>query len=199
MKFGLGFLLWVCCSINVSAQKAVRLFEAQRISDQQVQLNWTTSAGITCQDLFIERSTNKIDFEEVYRHSGVCGSSDEEINYFWIDETPLPGISYYRLLESFGLYKDTVEVFNPSGNSEIFIFPNPASDWVKIYFNTNPITPFQLTIWDKGGRIFQEKTLTDQSNILYINNLNDGLYFFQIQNAAEIFTKKILISGSSSK
>jgi hypothetical protein len=199
MKFGLGFLLCVYCSINVSAQKAVRLFEAQRISDQQIQLNWTTSAGITCQDLFIERSTNKIDFEEVYRHSGVCGSSDEEISYFWIDETPLPGISYYRLLESFGLYKDTVEVFNPSGNSEIFIFPNPASDWIKIYFNKNPLTPFQLTIWDKGGRIIQEKTLTDQSNILYINNLNDGLYFFQIQNAAEIFTRKILISGSSSK
>jgi hypothetical protein len=197
MKFGLGFLLLLCCSINVSAQKAVRLFEAQRISDQQIQLNWTTSAGITCQDLFIERSTNKVDFEEVYRHSGVCGSSDEEISYFWIDETALPGISYYRLLESFGLYKDTVEVFNPSGNSEIFIFPNPASDWVKIYFNSNPLTPFQLTIWDNGGRIIQENTLVDQTNILDINHLKDGLYFFQIRNNSEIFNRRILISGNA--
>jgi hypothetical protein len=197
MKFSVAFILLLCVSMKLSAQKAVRQFEAKRISDKQIQLNWTTVAGLTCQDLFIERSSNNIDFEEVYRHSGVCGSSNEEISYFWIDVAPLPGLSYYRLLESFGLYKDTVEVFNPSGNSEIFVFPNPASDQVQIYFGSKPLDTIQLLIWNVEGKLVKETTLEEQSNTLYINNLKDGLYFFQVLSASGNSTKRILVSRSS--
>lgn len=177
----------------------MRLFEAQRISDQQIQLNWITIAGLTCQDLFIERSSNNKDFEEVYRHSGICGSSNEEISYSWIDTNPLTGVYFYRMLESFGLYKDTIEVFNPSGNSEIFMFPNPASDWITIYFDSKPLNPFQLTIWDQGGKLIKEVLLENKLNTLNINYLNEGLYFFRILSPSEIYTRRILISRSTIK
>lgn len=185
----------ILCFSNVLSwsQKAVRYFDAQRISEQRIQLNWITTAGITCPDLFIERSTDLENFEEVYRHSGVCGSTFEEISYFWVDEQPLSGKSYYRIQESFGQHRDTIEVFNPSGNAEVFFFPNPASDVINIYRNDEGIETASLIVFSADGKLILHTNIENQTKSLNISNLSEGLYYFQYTISTGIVTKKILI------
>lgn len=194
MKFTATICLLLVLTFSGRAQKAVRYFEAQRISDKSIQLNWITTAGLTCPDLFIERSTDLTNFTEVYRHSGVCGSAFEEISYFWVDEEALPGISYYRIQESFGQYPDTVKVFNPTGNAEVFMFPNPASDQITIYRADQLFNEAFLNIYQADGRLILTTELKDQSNTLDISALNKGLYYFQYTTAAGTITRKVMIS-----
>jgi hypothetical protein len=175
------------------SQKAVRYFEAQRISEQLIQLNWITSAGITCPDLFIERSTDLSNFEEVYRHSGVCGSTFEEISYFWVDEQPLSGKSYYRIQESFGQHRDTIEVFNPSGNAEVFLFPNPASDVINIYRNDEGVEIASLVVFSAEGKLIFKTDIENKTKALDISQLGDGLYYFQYTVSTGTINRKILI------
>lgn len=194
MRFILTTAIVFASAILGWSQKAVRYFEAQRISENRIQLNWITSAGITCPDLFIERSTDLEKFEEVYRHSGVCGSTFEEISYFWVDEQPLSGKSYYRIQESFGQHRDTIEVFNPSGNAEVFLFPNPASDVINVYRNDKDVEIASLVVFSLDGKLIFKSYIESQKKSFDISQLSDGLYFFQYSISTGTVTRKILIS-----
>lgn len=199
MRINLFIAIFCFSAVWGWSQKAVRYFDAQRISEQKIQLNWITSAGITCPDLFIERSTDLKNFQEVYRHSGVCGSTFEEISYYWVDEQPLSGISYYRIQESFGQHRDTIEVFNPSGNAEVFLFPNPASDVINIYRNDEVIDVAALAVFGSDGKLIFQTEVDSQVKTLDISNLNDGVYYFQYTLESGRVTRKILISKNQNR
>ena len=175
------------------AQNTVRFFEGNRISQSSIQLNWITTAGSTCSDLFIERSEDLSSFNEVYRHSGVCGSSSEELSYFWVDNDALPGISYYRIQEALGQFTDTIEVLNPIGNDEVIMFPNPASNEVSIY-RTNPDAKISsLIIYDLRGKMILKTEFINQLTSINTSNFIDGIYYFHFVSSAFKITKKVAI------
>ena len=175
------------------AQNTVRFFEGNRISQSSIQLNWITTAGSTCSDLFIERSEDLSSFKEVYRHSGVCGSTSEELSYFWVDSNALPGISYYRIQEALGQFTDTIEVLNPIGNDEVIMFPNPASNEISIY-RTNPDAEISnLIIYDLRGKLILQTEIPNQLTSINTSNLIDGMYYFHYVSSAFRITKKVII------
>lgn len=175
------------------AQNTVRFFEGNRISQSSIQLNWITTAGSTCSDLFIERSEDLSSFKEVYRHSGVCGSTSEELSYFWVDSNALPGISYYRIQEALGQFTDTIEVLNPIGNDEVIMFPNPASNEVSIY-RTNPDAKISsLLIYDLRGNVILQTEIPNQLTSINTSNLIDGMYYFHYVSSAFKITQKVII------
>ena len=178
------------------AQNTVRFFEGNRISQSSIQINWITTAGSTCSDLFIERSEDLSSFNEVYRHSGVCGSTSEELSYFWVDSDALPGISYYRIQEALGQFTDTIEVLNPIGNDEVIMFPNPASNEVSIY-RTNPDAKISsLLIYDLRGKLILQTEIPNQLTSINTSNLIDGMYYFQYVSSAFKITRKVIIRNS---
>ena len=178
------------------AQNTVRFFEGNRISQSSIQINWITTAGSTCSDLFIERSEDLSSFNEVYRHSGVCGSTSEELSYFWVDSDALPGISYYRIQEALGQFTDTIEVLNPIGNDEVIMFPNPASNEVSIY-RTNPDAKISsLLIYDLRGKLILQTEIPNQLTSINTSNLIDGMYYFQYVSSTFKITKKVIIRNS---
>ena len=175
------------------AQNTVRFFEGNRISQTSIQLNWITNAGSTCSDLLIERSEDLSSFNEVYRHSGVCGSTSEELSYFWVDSDALPGISYYRIQEALGQFTDTIEVLNPIGNDEVIMFPNPASNEVSIY-KTNPDAKISsLIIYDIRGKVILQTEIPNQLTSVNTSNFIDGMYFFHYVSSTFKITKKVII------
>jgi hypothetical protein len=175
------------------AQNTVRYFEGNRISQTSIQLNWITNAGSTCSDLLIERSEDLSSFNEVYRHSGVCGSTSEELSYFWVDSDALPGISYYRIQEALGQFTDTIEVLNPIGNDEVIMFPNPASNEVSIY-KTNPDAKISsLLIYDLRGNVILQTEIPNQLTNINTSKLIDGMYYFHYVSSAFRITKKVII------
>ena len=175
------------------AQNTIRFFEGNRISQSSIQLNWITTAGSTCSDLLIERSVDLSSFNEVYRHSGVCGSTSEELSYFWVDSDALPGISYYRIQEALGQFTDTIEVLNPIGNDEVIMFPNPASNEVSIYKTNTDAKISSLLIYDLRGNVILQTEILNQLTSINTSNLIDGMYYFHYVSSAFKITKKVII------
>lgn len=175
------------------AQNTVRFFEGNRISQSSIQLNWITNVGSTCSDLLIERSEGLSSFNEVYRHWGVCGSTSEELSYFWVDSDALPGISYYRIQEALGQFTDTIEVLNPIGNDEVIMFPNLASNEVSIY-RTNPDAKISsVLIYDLRGKLILQTEILNQLTNINTSNLIDGMYYFCYVSSAFRITQKVMI------
>jgi hypothetical protein len=71
---------------------------------------------------------------------------------------------------------------------ELSIYPNPASDKVNIVSN-NPIN--SIEVYDILGK--RVMTLNN-TNEIYVSNLNSGLYLFKIWINKQVQTKKIVVN-----
>lgn len=65
-------------------------------NEGKVEVSWTTLSELNNQQFVLERSSDGQHFEEVMEIPG-AGTSCESINYFEVDWSPLPELSYYRL------------------------------------------------------------------------------------------------------
>ncbi len=65
----------------------------------KVRCNWTTASEINNSHFSMERSKNGENFQEIGQVNGV-GNSINNTNYYFVDEFPLGGISYYRLKQT---------------------------------------------------------------------------------------------------
>jgi hypothetical protein len=74
----------------------------------------------------------------------------------------------------------------------IFIYPNPASENVSIYF-PGKSTDLKVQLIDLTGKILVEKIYSGNKNLLDIRSYCPGYYFVKIQTPRGDFIKKIII------
>ena len=173
-------------------------------SDNSIVLNWITAAEINNNFFTIERSANGEEFTEFATIKG-AGNSNSLLNYSIIDDNPIYGTSYYRLIQTdFNgnsvTYGMIVAKF--AGKSSLFdIFPNPnAGNEINISFiASNSGDNFIVNISDITGRKVFDKTLIADSkglNTTIINsesNLSKGIYFLSGTINNSQYTKKLVV------
>jgi hypothetical protein len=89
-----------------------------------------------------------------------------------------------------------VSVQDQSANSELVVFPNPASSTVNIKLSESNQAS-ELRIFDEAGRLVQSEniaalTLNHQVNI---EKLGDGLYIIEVKNGNEIIRQKLIVQN----
>lgn len=102
-------------------------FSAEPFEDH-VQVNWTTASELNNDYFMVQRSANGIEFENLGKIEG-AGSKSSATTYQFIDENPLPDVSYYRLRQTDFDGKTTfsnVVSVNFSA-SEFSLYPNPVT------------------------------------------------------------------------
>lgn len=99
--------------------------------------------------------------------------------------------------ESILLVEDYIEAY-PVGMSDmneakVNIWPNPANDKLNITFNDSD--SHLCKIVDLRGSEILSVVLTDQNNIIELNNIKSGLYLLAINNqtTGDVIVKKLLI------
>lgn len=99
-------------------------------SEGRVRADWTTASERNNAAFVLERSTNSIDWKTVTEVPG-AGDSNEPVSYQASDENPLPGTTYYRLVQRD--YDGSTETFAPEAVTCVqqpktgwLIYPNPA-------------------------------------------------------------------------
>ena len=99
--------------------------------EETVFMRWTISAGNTCEDTHIERSSDGITYEQVGLIGGICGSPDEAITFEFTDSIPLVNRTlYYRLLLGyFGYTSPKVVEYRLYNDQGFLLAPNPFSDF----------------------------------------------------------------------
>lgn len=133
-------------------------FAQQEENSQEpyVALRWTTAREIDNDFFTIERSTDGESFIEIQRIPG-AGNSDAVISYGTSDNTPLHGISYYRLkqtdFDGTFTYSKVVSVrVNLSLASRLSVYPNPNSS-SRFFLNMKSEEVKSLAIYDLSGRL----------------------------------------------
>ena len=92
----------------------------------------------------------------------------------------------------------TLNVDEISSNENIVIYPNPTKGIVSINFENNFNNEnVSIKVIDMIGKIIYEKKnieIINSSINIYLDNVNNGVYFITIQRKDKIFSKKLIIN-----
>lgn len=158
----------ILCIPVLAAPLPIELLSFTAVPKEKVvDAHWTTASETNNDYFTLERSSDAYMFESVAIVDG-AGNSTYKREYSCIDETPLKGLSYYRLkqtdFDGQTSYSKIVPVkFKDTG---FYIFPNPASNKVTILADQDRSTDLSIHLLDMTGRVvYHEKIRFDESNV----------------------------------
>ncbi len=180
-------------------------FEAQLLSSV-VELNWSTALEVNANQFVIQRSSDASNFEVVGSVEAI-GNGFEVSDYVFHDESPLSGVSYYRLkmLDNDASFEYSgVRVINndfETHENQLLIVPNPATSLnAKVIIDLDRSEgDVNYTLQDISGRLCYAKIIpSDQEGIVIIdvdpeNKLKKGIYFVAIKTFSGYISKKLVL------
>ncbi len=152
-----------------------------RLTNKEVQLDWTTLSEENAASFDIMRSANGNEW--VYLGEVAANGTTSSIHdYSFIDSELLSGENYYRLkqhdLDGTIYYSKVIRVQTPIKKSWK-LFPNPVGDVLEVRFSNNEDGILQ--IFDATGRLVLKQELQSEKSIsIDLSNLNSGLYWVQM-------------------
>lgn len=162
-------------------------FNAQ-LQDQTSLLTWQTVSEENNRGFEIERSANGIGFEKIGFVKG-NGTTVEVTNYNLIDESPINGMSYYRLkqmdFDGQFEYSKTVIVEYQIRSTEYRIYPNPVQDELTI---TNTENVKNIVIYNALGQLLRQFTINNSQLSIHVSDLPKGIYILKVQDINGVIT-----------
>lgn len=163
-----------------------------------VRLDWATATELNNDRFVVQRSANGLEFADVGVVDG-AGTTTVTSFYAWRDEDPLPGTSYYRLvqvdLDGTTDPSPVVAVtFTPS--QALVVFPNPTTDGV-ITIHDAPGTDREVMVYDSSMRLVRSARLADGDPVLHLGDLPDGTYFILVQRDGTFNTTRVMKASRS--
>ncbi len=173
-------------------------FSALLLSSGDVLTEWKTALEKNNDYFLIQRSADGLHFETVGRVKG-AGNSNQVNTYSFIDEAPLAGLSYYRLVQ--------VDYDGRSSNSQmvsvriaslspIVVSPNPTQGLFTISTQWGAEEVVEISLVDAIGK----ERMSWKENVrvgLYektidISHFSDGTYVLRVRSKTENAAFKII-------
>jgi hypothetical protein len=176
-------------------------FDARSINDKKVKLTWTANEEPGFAGYEIQRSTDSRNWQKVTDVNGksFSGTYDYQVD----DESPLKGISYYRLKlkENSGSYRfsEVKSVSISDLSSSVTMVPNPAKYFTTIKINSASNSDATIRIMNSIGGLIHSRTLklTTGSNSYELaieKSWPVGTYIVQVIVEDQVTNKKLIIS-----
>jgi Secretion system C-terminal sorting domain len=165
--------------------------------DKKVNLTWATATEENFDYFSIERSIDGENFKEIARIQGV-GESFERVDYEYLDEFPLAGISYYRLRSiDFDGYMEVFDykMVDVEGLTKDFsVFPNPITNG-QFSLQTNFVADkdLDLLVYNSVGKIEASFKVNDWLSTYDISHLQPGSYLVKLATPDGSVVKRILV------
>ena len=147
-------------------------------------LQWSTLSEQNNKGFRIEKSVDGRSWEFLHFEKGI-GESIDFTQYKYKDESALPGLNYYRIIqEDFDgreTYSKTISI-RYSERLKVEVFPNPVSEFLQI---KNKKADEIIQVYNSNGtRIF-----TGNNNELNVSNFQQGLYYIKLNDQIIPFSK----------
>ncbi|MBK9284646.1 MAG: T9SS type A sorting domain-containing protein [Sphingobacteriaceae bacterium] len=170
-----------------------------KMKNDIVELQWETVSEENNNYFTIERSLDAVNFTEIKRVSA-NRSQNGIIEYNDIDENPPLGLSYYRIKQTDddgkSSFTNIVAVSKEQELLNISTGPIPSTTYLKVAYNSDNESTFQLRIINIEGRLVYEDVIQSRKgyNQAFVNteNFEKGLYYLNINTNGKTQTTKFL-------
>ncbi|MEL6863727.1 MAG: T9SS type A sorting domain-containing protein [Bacteroidota bacterium] len=187
--------------VVISGSMPVELisFQAEKV-EATVRLNWATANEINSQGFEIQRSPDALHWE-VLGFVDSKGQSNSTQNYAYIDQRPIKGINYYRLLQKDwdgrSDYTSIVEVNFDLLDYPISVFPNPSANGqftVAVSPQLVQAGKAQLRVFDQLGRQLYEQPVDRTLMELNIESLPSGNYTIHVSDGLQHAQVRLIVT-----
>jgi hypothetical protein len=174
---------WALSSTPSPLPVELLYFSALAKDHHEVNLLWETATEINSWKFEVERSSDGVTFEKIIT-TPAAGNSTTPISYLQTDRNPLPGISYYRLIETdFDGKTQTSQVVSinldgKNAGQPLQVFPNPASH--EVYILGLQSSSF-IELYDFKGDLMSRRSTENNNEIFKIDlsTYPKGMYFLK--------------------
>ncbi|MFK7949423.1 MAG: T9SS type A sorting domain-containing protein [Saprospiraceae bacterium] len=182
--------------LNGPSQLPVNLISFEAIiTNNIVQLLWATASEENNSHFKVERSTDGITYEIIGTIEG-NGTTIDEQTYDFEDNNASEGRNYYRLkqVDYDGKFEYSgVITVDFSQKISVTIAPNPITKNSKLNIQLTQYENVNFVIFDMTGKIVKTYFDINETGI-YINDLDNGMYIYQIRQQERILkTDKLII------
>src|SRR5690606_16931095 len=198
---------WYVDNIKISVYSGVIPVElvsfTSAIINSTVNLNWITATELNNSGFEIQRSINKTDWATIGFVRGF-GTSTEVHNYSYTDQSPVNGLSFYRLkqvdFDGTSEYSNTIEVtFGAVADYSLAQnYPNPFNPTTKINYAIKEKGNVELKVFDLLGSeiatlINEEQNPGNYEVFFDASKLSSGVYLYTIKSGNFMQTRKMLL------
>jgi len=161
------------------------------LQGSQVNLNWITGTEINNDYFVVTRSADANFFEDLGYVDG-SGNSTQQLSYGFTDYNPLPGISYYRLLQvDYDGHTSRSQIIainrkeKSSGSGTLMINSGSSVSPAAALFTSVSEGKSAFVITTVTGSLVYNETITYKEGLNYISlpfleSLAEGIYFARI-------------------
>jgi hypothetical protein len=193
-------------SVRITVASAPLPIELTRFSahwqpaTKAVQLDWRTAREHNNKGFEVERSTDGVHWQTLGFVAGK-GTTGQPQDYLFQDETPTPGLNYYRLrqLDTNGevnlLKVVTVDLSRFSPLGQVQVFPNPVSG-NRLTVNLPASVGEENvvgTLHNSEGLVVRQVVLQPGANSLDVSALSNGLYTLKITQEQQHYTVRVAL------
>ncbi len=166
-------------------------FNANRLGSD-INLTWATGSETNSSHFDVERAGPNLHFKKIGRVKG-AGESSARTDYRFLDTSPLPGMSYYRLKQvdfdgSFS-YSDVKAINTPVSLANFKAYRNGEN----LILECSPSSHTnKVQVRSVSGAVIFESSLNVESNLHQLPlQLSRGLYIVQLTDGSDQFASKL--------
>lgn len=166
-------------------------------NDKEVLMYWTIDSGSTCNGITVWHSTDSINYTEIGRIYGVCGSSSSSTLYNFTHKFPqLNTKNYYKLQLGYSQFTKAQTIFIKYIEPGILhLFPNPSTGETTIEFNNEQLMHYSIIITNKLGKlVYKKEEILEEEILLNTAEWDQGTYSITVSdNSGKILQEKLII------
>jgi fibronectin-binding autotransporter adhesin len=171
------------------------------LSNKRVYTSWVTEAEINCASFTVERSTDLVHYEAIKSIEG-AGNSTTVRHYAVTDNTPIKGVSYYRLRQNdfdgtATLYSPVSVNYGALGAFDVYPTVNTGSE-IHLRYADNDLSTYTITVTDAQGVVIPVHMNAAEGGLdisIDENYRRQGsIYFVTAVNGSDVLRNKFIIS-----
>jgi len=169
------------------------MFKAE-VLPQGVQLKWELGINDGVQSFTVQRSLDRKIFKDI--GSVLIATSQDKINYTFLDHSAQSGVIYYRLkversINNSDVYSQLIQVNNSNSATTWRIYPNPIQNQLNISAPKTVQNQVILDIITSSGQMLKSIVLPGQTQKwqLNVSFLARGVYFLRLQENGQVIIK----------
>jgi len=192
----------VIATFNIGCPLPIRLnyFDAA-LKNEKVNIEWETLSEINSDYFIVQRADKSGQFYDLFKVDANENSS-EVIFYNAIDENPMKGISYYRLvlvdIDGLQEFSDIKSVVFNEDDVELYIVPNPNNGVFELFYTSEISNEAKIEIYTTGGQILKSENFSlkigDQIIPLDYRDLPKGVYILKFYSNNKVITEKLVVN-----